>query len=292
MHLSLMFKSYITYLRIYKHADSARYVESHRKPIMEFFGDVDSSELTVERVQEFILMQQDRRLTSNTINKRVNLLKRICGYNKVGHLGFMDLPNLKVKFNTYGHLNEDAKAKLIKAMDKMTVHQKVIFRLLYETGLRRKELVGILLENIDFEKRSIHVTTTKTDKDRYVFFTPSTGRLLNRYIKLNKPSEYLFSHPDGKPLDPHAVTSLFQRVKKWSGIQRLSPHMLRHTFTTDLYDRGANLILIQGLLGHSDPKTTRRYVHADIDHDRNLYDKFMKSTNGLDKRALISKKRS
>lgn len=290
MNITAMFDAYVDFLTIYKHPDSSRYVLSHKKPLIDYFGDIDSSEITVLMVQKFVLMQKQKKLSPNTINKRVALLKRICKFNKVGYLDFFDIPNIRVPFKTYGYLDELSKKKLFLAMEKMTDHQLIMFRLLYETGLRRTELVMLLVKEIDFKKRSIHVVTTKTDKDRYVFFTSETGILLKNYIDARNPKEYLFSHADGRPLDPHAVTSLFQRVKEWSGIKKLSPHMLRHTFTTDLYDKGANLIFIQGMLGHSDPKTTKRYVHRDIDHDRILYDKSFKPVYGRKSRVPKNKK--
>jgi len=140
---------------------------------------------------------------------------------------------------------------------------RAVLELLYATGLRVSELAGLTVADVDAETRTLRVVG-KGRKERIVPFGAKAARALEAYLVIrgtrNGP---LFVGARGRALAVRSIYELVRRRARASGITpRVSPHTLRHTFATHLLDRGADLRLIQDLLGHSRLSTTQRYTHV------------------------------
>ena len=140
---------------------------------------------------------------------------------------------------------------------------RAVLELLYATGLRVSELAGLTVTDVDAETRTLRVVG-KGRKERIVPFGAKAARALEAYLVIrgtrNGP---LFVGARGRALAVRSIYELVRRRARASGItRRVSPHTLRHTFATHLLDRGADLRLIQDLLGHSRLSTTQRYTHV------------------------------
>ena len=148
--------------------------------------------------------------------------------------------------------------------DDLRLRDQSIIELLYATGVRVSELVNIKVNAVDFRNRTIRVFG-KGRKERMVIFTKSCKETLVQYIRSNplkKSKDYLFTNAKGDQLTTRGVEYILDQIQNKCGIQLgLHPHMLRHTFATHLLEGGADLRVIQELLGHESINTTQIYTH-------------------------------
>lgn len=149
--------------------------------------------------------------------------------------------------------------------DWATTQALLIFTLLYETGCRIGELLGIRERDIDRPGKRIRVLG-KGRRERYVFYGARSERLLSHYRSLkgeHPDTDLLLTTKDGKQLPMSTVGVMFAAYRKRLGWQKpFTPHVLRHTFATHLLDRGADIRLVQELLGHASISTTQIYTHV------------------------------
>jgi site-specific recombinase XerD len=142
----------------------------------------------------------------------------------------------------------------------------IYFRLALDTGLRLNELINVKIKNIDLEKNMIEVTVTKTDRDRFVIFSHKTKTLLTTFFLAHPhKSEYLFiNYKNGEQLAKSSIHSMTLAIKKKLGIKEdFNPHSWRHTFATSFIRNKGNIVILKELLGHSNVRTTQKYLHFD-----------------------------
>ncbi len=157
------------------------------------------------------------------------------------------------------------------------VRARAMLELLYATGIRCSELVGLDLDEVDLEGRMVRVLG-KGRKERIVPFGGPAHAALLRYLPVrlsHKPrSSALFINRNGGRLTDRFFRKLVAaRVRQVALKARISPHTLRHSFATHLLERGADLRAIQELLGHSSLSTTQRYTHVNARHLLSIYSK-------------------
>lgn len=154
---------------------------------------------------------------------------------------------------------------------------RAILELLYGTGIRCSELVGLDLGDVDLQARTVRVLG-KGSKERIVPFGHPALGALNAYLPARlqaKPrSPAVFINARGGRLTDRWVRRIVtHRVQQVAIARRLSPHSLRHSFATHLLERGADLRSIQELLGHASLSTTQRYTHVNARHILDIYKK-------------------
>lgn len=150
---------------------------------------------------------------------------------------------------------------------------RAMLELLYASGLRVSELAGLDLEDIDRGAQSVRVLG-KGSKERIVPFGNQAARALDAYLeRRGTASGALFRNVRGGRLTTRAIHTIVRRRAVAVGLdRRVSPHTLRHTFATHLLDAGADLRMIQELLGHNRLTTTQRYTHVGSDQLMRVYD--------------------
>ena len=154
---------------------------------------------------------------------------------------------------------------------------RAILELLYATGIRCAELVGLDLGDVDLGARTVRVLG-KGSKERIVPFGQPASTALSAYLACRgnaRPrSQAVFVNARGGRLTDRWVRHIVtHRVKQVALARKLSPHSLRHSFATHLLERGADLRSIQELLGHSSLSTTQRYTHVNAKHILDIYKK-------------------
>jgi integrase/recombinase XerC/integrase/recombinase XerD len=277
-----MYDAYMKNVKLYNSVGMLNYVKAHRKPILNAFGELPPSDISKAVVLKYIEEEKARGLSHATINKHVALLKVVFRFNGFKELDFYSIKKLPEQFITYGHLDFDKQKVVYSFLSSLDLRDRCIIVLLMDTGCRLNELINIEVANIDFDTRSIKLTRTKTNRVRFVYFTPSTSKLLKRLLK-KENHKYLFLTRSKKQMTSSAMECLFYRIRQKFGLKHFSPHMLRHTLSTNLYNAGSDLIFIGSILGHASIQTTKRYIHTDIKSNLKLYDKAIK-------KRLVSKK--
>ena len=148
-----------------------------------------------------------------------------------------------------------------------------ILEMLYATGLRVSELAGLDLESVDRDARTVRVVG-KGRKERIVPYGAAAARALEAYLgRRATRSGPVFTRARGGRLGVRSIRAVVGRAAAAAGVtRRVTPHTLRHTFATHLLDGGADLRVIQELLGHSRLSTTQRYTHVGADQLMKVYD--------------------
>lgn len=147
--------------------------------------------------------------------------------------------------------------------DDLKYRDQAIIELLYASGVRVSELVNIKLSAINLKGRTIRVFG-KGRKERIVMFSKSCQETLVEYLdhSTHQGNDYLFLNAQGNQLTTRGVEYILKEIQNKCGMQLgLHPHLLRHTFATHLLEGGADLRVIQELLGHESINTTQVYTH-------------------------------
>jgi len=148
-----------------------------------------------------------------------------------------------------------------------------VLELLYATGARVAELCGLNLSDLDRSQGTVRVWG-KGRKERIIPVGEAALSALDAYLAVrgNTDGPFFQNHRGGR-LTPRSVHRIVKAAARAAGLtRRVSPHTLRHTFATHMLDAGADLRLIQDLLGHSRLSTTQRYTHVSTDHLMKVYD--------------------
>lgn len=181
-------------------------------------------------------------------------------------------------------LNEQDLAKLLDSIDlarPLGRRDRAILELFYSSGLRLAELTGSKLENLHLDEKIIRITG-KGNKTRLVPVGGAAIEALRSYLDHERPQlvgkktgSHIFLSVRGGSLTNQRVWQIVKERAKNAGIDaNVYPHLLRHSFATHLLGNGADLRVIQELLGHSDIATTQIYTHVDSKHLRNVHRTF------------------
>lgn len=153
-----------------------------------------------------------------------------------------------------------------------------MFSLMYASGLRLSELVNLTWSQIDLNAHIVHVVG-KGDKERIVPFYASLSRLLQEYrlrywmLYAKDGETAVFLSNRGQKMTPRGVQFVMQKHADQIGMaMKVHPHMLRHSFATHLMDNGADIRIVQELLGHASLSTTQIYTHVSLAKVRMAYE--------------------
>ena len=191
----------------------------------------------------------------------------------------MDAPRQRMRLP--GTVTEDQVERLLAAPDvheSLGLRDRAMLELIYASGLRVSELVGLRTVQVSLHDAVLRVSG-KGSKERLVPFGQEAGAWLQRYLSESRPrllgertSEDLFVTTQGQGMSRQMFWKLIRKYALMAGItQHLSPHTLRHAFATHLLNHGADLRVVQMLLGHADISTTQVYTHVARERLRQLH---------------------
>lgn len=235
-------------------------------------------EATMEDLQHYLSSLQSRGLSARSRARRLSALRQFFRFLQreerlpANPVELLDSPRLPLKLPKV--LSEPEVEALLGAVDPSTpqgLRDAALLEVLYATGLRVSELVGLTMKQVDL-RRGVVRPLGKGHKERLVPMVPTAVDKLKQYLNEGRPrllkgkeSPFVFVSRRGGPLTRQWFGKILQRYAQLAGLGRLSPHTLRHSFATHLLARGANLRVLQLLLGHADLATTQIYTHLDAD---------------------------
>lgn len=274
--------SFLKFLMVEKNY-SDKTVSSYNNDITLFIKYLDDNrivEIDKKIIRHFFLSLKNKKLANRTIGRYYSSLNSYFKYLleheiiEQNYLEYIDYPKYtkKVPEHIYDSNVNELYNVSITDNSNLDLRNKLILNLLLDTGVRVSELVNIKLKDIDINERTILVFG-KGKKERYVFFTKRTLKLLNEWnsvIKRISDEEYLLVNYKGEKLSTRSVQNIIKRIGEKIGLD-IHPHMLRHTFATDLLNRGADIRMIQEILGHESLNTTQIYTHVSNNYVKEVY---------------------
>ncbi|MBP6185061.1 MAG: tyrosine-type recombinase/integrase [Saprospiraceae bacterium] len=249
---------------------------------VESSTDVDAS-----MMRSYVVSLLDAALTPRTIQRKLSAVRSFFRFLQQRHglpINPVDgvvlprkgkkLPNFIPKEQIQGWINN-----LPEGENFTDIRDRTILTLLYHTGIRRAELLGLSLKDVLLKEKQIKVVG-KRNKERMIPISSEMQVELTSYLDIRKTitnpegSTLLFINEQGKVLNPRALYRIVHKNLAFLGqLEQRSPHVLRHTFATHLAENGADLNAIKNLLGHSSLASTQVYTHTRIEHLKNVYKK-------------------
>ncbi len=241
----------------------------------------DLNTVNEEDIRDYLEYLNLKKENATSVRRKISTFKTFYKflYNN-GYMNKKDYPMVRIaypkaekklpKFVYYNDLLE-----IIEESSKTNdgIRDRLIIEMLYATGVRVSELVNIKYDNIDFENKRI-IVTGKGNKQRVVYFGDYALEILNKYIKTHDKNEdnYLFTNSKGGKITDRGIRYIINNImSKLSVKTHVTPHVLRHTFATDMLNNGCDIKVVQELLGHSSLRTTEVYTHVTNERLKEVY---------------------
>lgn len=270
--------------------------------LLDFAGDdIKVGDIDMELIRKWRLWlnrlgtNTSDELGKSTLNYHLIALRsflKFCAKHNIEALPADKIELARTRRKQVTFLNEDELERLFAQPDlgKLSgVRDRAILELLFSSGLRVSELVGLDRDHINLRRREFMVRG-KGQKDRPIFISPEAAKWVATYLeRRNDNTRPLFVRYSGSKqvdlsgnyhrLTVRSVQRLVARYALLAGITKhVSPHTLRHSFATDLLMNGADLRSVQAMLGHSNISTTQIYTHVTDPHLKNIHEKYHRHT--------------
>ncbi len=300
MYISELITDFVEHLEVEKNR-SVKTAENYALYLgraVEFDGDKKPEELTADWLRKYRLWLNRYK------NEQLDDLQSITqSYHLIALRGFLkylsrrgirsldpslvELPRTVRKQVSFLHYDEiESILEAISTDDEVGMRDAAIIELLFSSGLRVSELVGLNRDSINLEKREFTVRG-KGSKDRPIFISKAAAAKIAEYLEsrsdnltplflnYSKNSGEVQTDGNYRRLTPRSVERIVKKYAKLAGIaKQVSPHTMRHSFATDLLMNGADLRAVQDLLGHANISTTQIYTHITDRHLREVHEKF------------------
>lgn len=264
------YRNYLKYERAYSDNTVGAYMNDLNK--YEEFLKKDILESDTEDLEKYL--KYIKNLESTTVAHKITSIKSYFNYNikrgivSVNPADKVSRPKLTKHLPEY--LTEEEVGKLldVEVKSPYDYRNKTILELLYSSGIRISELVNIKTPNYDSEECLIRIMG-KGSKERIVPLGDYAVNIMNDYMNNYRPlinkkhTDYVFVNNRGDKISRQFIFKVIKKEALKKGIKKdISPHTLRHTFATHLLKNGADLRIIQELLGHENISTTQIYTHV------------------------------
>lgn len=249
-------------------------IESYKRDLVsfeKFLGeDKNLNKVDVHLVRNYLSSQLEEGNSKTTCCRKLAALRHYFDFLfkekviKENVFLFVDSPKKEIRYPEALFIEqiEELFAKNKERTDQFQLRDQAIIELLYASGVRVSELINIKVNEIDLKNRQIRVFG-KGRKERLVMFSKSCAETLYQFIDKDVVTEYLFTNSQGQKLTTRGVEYILEKIPAKCGVNlKLHPHLFRHTFATHLLEGGADLRVIQELLGHESINTTQVYTHV------------------------------
>lgn len=255
-------------------------VEAYESDITDFLAyvpkeikDYDASDVT-----QYLSTLRELGMQSTSLRRKRVAIKQFYDYLMQNdypvNVDFDLVPSIKTGVYLPDTLSVEEMKKLLDSLptdSSLAFRNKVMMELLYATGMRVSEMLGLSIHDL-FRDENMILVRGKGSKQRYVPYLKSLDPLLDSYLGAHRPvllqlkhNDKLFLNRFGNALSRMGFWKILQNAVIEAGIKHdVSPHTFRHSFATHLLEAGVNLRIVQSLLGHSSINTTQIYTHVDI----------------------------
>jgi len=268
-------------------------IVAYQHDLVRFWGTVDAlgvarEEIDIDVVRQHLIELRDAGLGVTSIARHLAAIKMFLRFMFAEKLIRRDVASLiesPKKWHTLPDtLHRDDVERLLDAPDEageFYLRDRALLELLYATGMRVSELVDLAGDRLNLRVGYVRVIG-KGRKERIIPVGSVALAALNEYLNILRPQlagfhsgDHVFLSRTGRPLDRSAIWRIVRRCAVDAGIRKhVSPHTLRHCFATHLLQGGADLRVVQELLGHADVATTQIYTHVDTDRLKSVHRKF------------------
>jgi integrase/recombinase XerD len=292
MEISATIASFVTHVRVEKGL-SANTVSAYRRDLIKFEGFAKKRKLALEAVSrddlvDFLAGLYREKLESRTVARQLVTLRNFFRYAQIQDLIATDpsanLESPKIRRSLPGYLRLEEVERLLTQPDAnaaLGLRDRAMLEVLYSTGLRVSELVGLRVGDLDSKAGCVRCIG-KGDKERIVPVGRKALAMVEKYLEQARPeilrqakalnSAALFVNKRGVALSRVGVWKILSGYGRRAGLRvALTPHMLRHSFATHLLERGADLRSVQLMLGHADISTTQIYTHVVEERLKQIY---------------------
>ena len=261
-------------------------INSYQEDILSFYEFIfsngkDINDVDSNIIRDYLSYGLEKGLTKVTLCRHLSSLRHFYSFLfdqkivKVNPFLFVSSPKKEIRYPRALYIEQinNLLEKNYQRDDELMIRDQCILELMYASGIRVSELINIKVEDIDIANRILRVLG-KGKKERIVPFNKTTQKILKQYIltyreniivqnplAINEP--YLFLSLKGKKYTTRGIEYIFKQIESKTGCYYgLHPHLLRHSFATHLLEGGADLRVIQELLGHESLNTTQIYTHV------------------------------
>lgn len=284
----MLIDQFITYIESEKRFSKLT-VSAYRRDLTQFAAYLaktyeleDLTKVTTLMVKSYMVQLKEKGLENRSINRKMSTLRSFYKYclreqkvEKTPMTGIkaMKQPKTLAKFVSEIDIN---KVSFSDADDFPTHRDRLLFELLYQTGMRQAELRG--LRDADVDKFGMKLKVLgKRNKERVIPLSKQMVTMIEQYQAMRDAAfavraDRLLLNDKGEEMSPYYVyNKVHQMLEGVTTLKQKSPHVLRHTFATHLLDEGADLRAIQELLGHQDLATTQIYAHTTIEQLKQIH---------------------
>ncbi|MDN3691204.1 tyrosine-type recombinase/integrase [Chryseobacterium tructae] len=282
-----MLEKFLEYLQFEKRY-SPHTITSYKKDLDDFShfylrteSSHDISKADKKIIRNFIVDLSENNISKRSINRKLSSLRSF-------YLFLLKIGEIKVSpTEGISSLKFYAEKQIPMSEEEMTdlndrvfeqVHdilEKCIMEVLYQTGMRKAELCGLIFENVNIDGNELKVIG-KGNKQRVIPISEDLSELLKSYLEIRKPQTeyqvYFFVNKEGKKLNEKFV---YVVVNKYLSLvttkEKRSPHILRHSFATHVLDNGAEISKVKKILGHSSLASTQVYTNANIEQLKKVF---------------------
>ena len=287
-----IFNKYINYLEVERNV-SPYTVRNYTTDLLDFFqflrtkGIGSLKEVDKHTLRDYLSYLMEQGLVKASIARKLSAIRSFYRYLlreeiiSTSPVATTSSPKLDKRLPSF--LTIEEMERLLEAPDLSTPQgqrDRALLELLYASGLRVSELVNLNLEQVNLDSREIRVWG-KGSKERMVLMGEPAAEALRAYLKQGRPKLFaskirmtnaLFINRYGERLPERRVQRILEKYANIAGIDKgVHPHMLRHTFATHLLDGGADLRVVQELLGHANLSSTQIYTHVTKSQARKVY---------------------
>ena len=291
--MKILLEEFINYLSV-ERGLSKNTISSYRTDLTHFMNHMESSGIKdIDRIRRqditgYLLYLKDKGLSSNSISRGLVAIKMFYKFIVRERLakedvpGILELPKLIRPLPSVLNLAEvDKMLSVIDIRDWMGIREKAALELMYATGLRVSELVELTMDGLNLDVGFIKCKG-KGGKERIVPIGRSAKEAIERYMDKVRPrllkkgsDPHLFLTKLGRKVSRQSFWKMIKKLARRARIKKeITPHTLRHSFATHLLEHGADLRVVQEMLGHSDISTTQVYTHINKERLKSIHRQF------------------